>query len=260
MGSVAYITTSWDDGHAMDLRVAGLLAKYGIAGTFYVPAAMERETMSAAQLRELTPHFEIGAHTLGHVDLTGVADRMAWQEIVGSKAWVEDRTGVQCDCFCPPIGRHHNRHIAMMRKAGYLGVRSAELLSLDFPRPQAGILVMPTTVQAFPHHFLAFARNTIKRMAWPNLWRYIVGGCAREWPLIAESILGDAIAHGGVFHLWGHSWELQDHNQWQRLEDVLSFMGGLLRQAPSVSNGQLCRLSMPARCSTGRLQPGGDVL
>ena len=34
MGRVAYITTSWDDGHPLDFRVAELLAKYGLPGTF----------------------------------------------------------------------------------------------------------------------------------------------------------------------------------------------------------------------------------
>src|SRR5579872_2823021 len=64
MKSPTYITTSWDDGHPLDLRVADLLARYGIAGTFYVPATTAMGTMSAAQFRELIPNFEIGAHTL----------------------------------------------------------------------------------------------------------------------------------------------------------------------------------------------------
>jgi hypothetical protein len=34
MKRVAYITTSWDDGHPLDLRVAELLAKYGLKDTF----------------------------------------------------------------------------------------------------------------------------------------------------------------------------------------------------------------------------------
>jgi hypothetical protein len=41
--------------------------------------------MSAAH-RELVHDFEIGAHTLHHVDLTRVSDGTAWQEIADSKA------------------------------------------------------------------------------------------------------------------------------------------------------------------------------
>jgi peptidoglycan/xylan/chitin deacetylase (PgdA/CDA1 family) len=258
MKTPTYITTSWDDGHPMDLRVAALLAKYGIAGTFYVPAATELGTMSAAQLRELVHDFEIGAHTLHHVDLTRVSDRTAWQEIADSKAWVEDNTGVSCVCFCPPLGRYESLHLHMIRKAGYLGLRSVEFLSLDFPRRQAGLMLMPTTVQAFPHRFSAFAKNAIKRKALANLWRYVVHGRAAEWPVMAESLLRHAIARGGVFHLWGHSWELQDESQWQRLKDVLCFMGGFVRQAPALTNGQLCRMSMQSVTVLSQAAAGGE--
>ena len=247
MTSLTYVTTSWDDGHPNDLRLAAMLAKYGIAGTFYVPAATERETMSAPQMRELTRDFEIGAHTLHHVDLTGVADRVAWREIVDSRTWIEDTTGIRCTCFCPPIGRYNSRHLGMIRRAGYVGMRSTEFLSLDFPRRQTGLLLMPTTVQAFPHRFPAFARNAIKRLALANLWRYVVHGSAADWPKLAESLLRVAVARGGVFHLWGHSWELEDDSQWQRLEDTLRFMASSLSQAPAVTNGQLCELVTSAR-------------
>jgi peptidoglycan/xylan/chitin deacetylase (PgdA/CDA1 family) len=202
--------------------------------------------MSAAQFRELIPGFEIGAHTLHHVDLTRVPDRTAWQEIADSKAWVEDNTGVSCMCFCPPLGRYGNLHLHMARKAGYLGLRSVEFLSLDFPRRQAGLMLMPTTVQACQHRFSAFAKNAIRRMAFANLWRYVIHARAAEWPSMVESLLRHAVARGGVFHLWGHSWELQDSAQWQRLKDVLSLMGDFVHQAPAVTNGQLCRMSMPS--------------
>ncbi|MGO4714311.1 polysaccharide deacetylase family protein [Bradyrhizobium sp. 2TAF24] len=245
MTSPVYMTTSWDDGHPADLRVAALLTKYGIAGTFYVPEATDRDTLSAVQLRELASAFEIGAHTLHHVDLTRVANDIAWQEIVGSKSWVEDHTGVPCVCFCPPIGHYAGVHIQMVRRAGYLGLRTTEFLSLDVPRPQAGLLLMPTTVQAFPHGLVSFTRNAVKRFALAQLWRYVVHGCPAEWPTLAELLLHDAVVHGGVFHLWGHSWEIQDLRQWQRLDDVLRFMGSLAYRIPAVTNGQLCRLFAP---------------
>lgn len=243
MKSPTYITTSWDDGHPMDLRVADMLAKYEIAGTFYVPAKTEFGTMSAVQIRSLASDFEIGAHTLHHVDLTRVSDRTAWREISYSKDWVEHNTGVSCACFCPPLGRFENRHLHMIREAGYLGLRSIEFLSLDFPRRLGDLMLMPTTVQAFPHCFPAFAKNALKRGALANLWRYVIHGRAAEWPTMAESLLRHAIARGGVFHLWGHSWELQDASQWQRLKEVLRFIGGFVRQAPTLTNGQIYRLS-----------------
>src|SRR5258705_2868666 len=146
--------------------------------------------------------------------------------------------------LCPPKGRYAGRHLEMIRRAGYLGLRSAELVSLDFPRRQAGLLLMPTTLQAYPHSLLAFARNAIKRTAFGNLWRFVVHGCSTEWPELAQSFLRHAVKCGGVFHLWVHSCELQQTSQWQRLDDVLRLMSEFASQAPSLTNGQICQRAL----------------
>src|SRR5690348_5067659 len=118
------ITTSWDDGHPLDLRVAELLCRYNLPGTFYVPRSICTATMTPAQVRELSVGFEIGAHTLHHVDLLGVDATRAREEIAGSKAWVEDVTGRPCPMFCPPRGRFARRDLRLSREAGYVGVRT----------------------------------------------------------------------------------------------------------------------------------------
>lgn len=241
MRQTTYVTTSWDDGHPLDLRVAGMLTRYGLRGTFYVPMKAKNDTMMPDQLRELGSAFEIGAHTLDHVTLTRANDHHAWQQIVDSKSWLEDNTGVPCLMFCPPQGKYSSRHLEMVRKAGYLGLRGVELASLDCPRPKAGLMLMPTSVQAYPHDPFAFFRNAIKRAAFGNLWRYIVYGRSSDWPEFAGSLLSGAIEDGGVFHLWGHSWELQQTGQWQRLDQVLALMGGIADQALVLTNAQICQ-------------------
>ena len=62
------VTTSWDDGHPLDLRVAELLCSYGVKGTFYVPIAYTKvPRMSREEIRELRRMgMEIGSHTRTH--------------------------------------------------------------------------------------------------------------------------------------------------------------------------------------------------
>ena len=244
MNPATYMTTSWDDGHPLDLRVAELLTKYRLHGTFYVPMTAENPTMTAIQIRELSLAFEIGAHTLHHAVLSRTTDQLAWQEISGSKSWLENITGMPCLMFCPPEGKYSSRHQEMVRRAGYLGLRSVELGSLDFPRRKVGLMLLPTTIQAHPHGFIAFGRNAIKRMAFGNLWRFVANGRSTEWPELARSILREALRYGGLFHLWGHSWELQETGQWQRLDEVLRFMSEFSSRAPSLTNGQICQRSL----------------
>ena len=64
------LTTSWDDGYPLDLRVAELLVKYGLQGTFYIPSETGHPILRDEQVSELAKAFEVGAHTLHHVDLT----------------------------------------------------------------------------------------------------------------------------------------------------------------------------------------------
>jgi len=69
-----FFTTSWDDGYALDLRVAEILSTHGLTGTFYLsPQSQHRQTMlSADQIRTLGRTMEIGAHTLHHPKLTQI--------------------------------------------------------------------------------------------------------------------------------------------------------------------------------------------
>ena len=49
------------------------------------------------------------------------------------------------------------------------------------------------------------------------------------------------LEEGGVFHLWGHSWELEQTGQWARLEEVLRHLGQYTGQATALTNGQVCQ-------------------
>jgi peptidoglycan/xylan/chitin deacetylase (PgdA/CDA1 family) len=245
--SRALFTTSWDDGHPSDLRVAGLLARHGIAGTFYVPRHAATGTMDAVHLRELAQAFEIGAHTLSHAVLTDATPAQALHEIAGSKSWIEDETGMPCRMFCPPLGQFTRSHQAVVRQVGFLGMRSVELVSLELPRRRAGLLVMPTSVQALPHRPVAYLRNIAKRAAVRNLWLYVRYGDAPDWVAMARALVDRVAARGGVFHLWGHSWEIDRDEQWERLDDMLHMMADHAAAAAYLSNGQICAAVTGAR-------------
>jgi peptidoglycan/xylan/chitin deacetylase (PgdA/CDA1 family) len=204
MATRAYITTSWDDGHIADLRVAELLSRYQLTGTFYIPRSIETGVMPVAQIRELSDRFEVGAHTLDHVFLNTVDLPAATAQIEGSKRWVEDVTGRPCAVFCPPAGKYDQRHVRAMAAAGYRGFRTVEFMSLDSPRRTNGspLMEMPTTLQAFDQPPAAFAKNALKRRAPANLWRYVVHGRAsRDWGVLARRLLDRTLESGGVFHL-----------------------------------------------------------
>lgn len=240
MYPAACITLSWDDGHPLDLRVAELMAKHGLRGTFYVPRVAERKTLGGSGLRQLGGAFEIGAHTLRHTVLTFARDLEAWEEISGSKKWIEDTTGAPCLVFCPPRGRFSSTHLGMIERAGYRAVRTVELLSLDWPRPKRRLLLLPTTIQAWPHDAWSYLQNAAKRRAARNLCRYLLHTRCNGWPALGHALLQHARRRGGVFHLWGHSWEVDACNGWSRLEDMMRLLADHTKEIPALTNGEIC--------------------
>lgn len=234
------ITTSWDDGHPLDLRVAELLEKYGLRGTFYVPLENSRPMLSPAQIRDLSTRFEVGAHTVHHVVLTTLPKERARAEITESRSQVEEITGKPCSVFCFPSGRYSSAHLQMLSDAGFSGARTVELLSLDRPYGHNGLVLIPTTVQAYRHTAFTYFRNAAKRFRYKALWSLFGQKGSGDWAAAAIALLARARETGGVFHLWGHSWEIEEAGEWAALERVFAAMAEAGRCAPCVTNSELC--------------------
>lgn len=219
----AYITTSWDDGHPLDLFLAELLHKYDLPATFYIPLDNTLQVLTRAQIRELSANFEVGAHTVHHCDLLTMPDNVTRREIIDCKGDLEQICGRPCTAFCFPKGHFRRNHVRNVREAGYRMARTVELMSLDMPRMQDGVAMMPTTLQAGPAGFSRVARNSLKRLRPMNLLRQVRYGKS-DWVATAETVLEHVLSCGGVFHFWGHSWEVDQMGQWQSLERVFAML------------------------------------
>ena len=233
------ITTSWDDGSLHDLRLAELIAKYCLPGTFYVPLRNSRPTLSPAQIRGLSRQFEIGAHTMSHVRLRGLTRSQARHEIADSKKRMEDILGKPCSIFCFPGGGYAKIHLQLLREAGFVAARTVELLSLQRPRTSHGIALIPTTLQAYPHLARSYLRNAAKRLSVEAAWNLFLGRRAKSWSAFADMLLERAADIGGVFHLWGHSWEIEENGQWQVLDEVLAAISEYRKCASLLTNMEL---------------------
>lgn len=233
------VTTSWDDGHVLDMRLAQMLADRGLRGTFYVaPENAEfpqRARLDAPGLRALAEHFEIGGHTLSHRRLTALRRDEASAEIRAGKAWLEDVIQQPVTSFCYPGGRYRAEHAALVRQAGFRCARTVKRLVTALP---ADPFAMPTTVQARCH-----PRD------WPavaalNGYRLIRTFRCTDWAALATTLFDRVLAEGGVFHLWGHSWEIDQFGQWDRLARVLDHIASRTAVSYTTNGGLLS--SMPA--------------
>jgi peptidoglycan/xylan/chitin deacetylase (PgdA/CDA1 family) len=67
------ITTSWDDGLQLDVKLCSVLKGYGMRATMYIPIAnLENKVILSDTIRDIANDFEIGGHTYNHIGLTKV--------------------------------------------------------------------------------------------------------------------------------------------------------------------------------------------
>jgi peptidoglycan-N-acetylglucosamine deacetylase len=213
------LTTSWDDGDVLDLRVAALLDKHDVTGTFYITKIYRERRLSEEEIRDLSSRYEVGAHTLTHPDLRTLRRGEKKQEIAGSKEWLENITGKTVSSFCYPRGRFDDECVAVVKEAGFAKARTIEQGALGGTDP----FRMPTTLQIYPFPLrgtslqpLAQRFGILRRLGVP-LW------CMSSWQSAARAAFDQALHRGGVFHLWGHSWEVDDYGMWEELDAFLGY-------------------------------------
>jgi len=220
------ITTSWDDGHELDIKLAELLAKYGVEGTFYVPLKnAEHQVMSSALLTEIASSFEIGGHTVNHIYLNTLGKQDAKYEISECKNMLQQQIGKEVKAFCYPGGKYSKRDIELVEEAGFLFGRTTRLLHTDTDTDQQ---LMNTSMQAFNHSGAVLTKHCIKhRFIQPIVQYGFFHKANKNFIELSEIILNGMQHTGGVFHLWGHSWELEKFQLWEQLEFLLNKLSTL---------------------------------
>jgi peptidoglycan/xylan/chitin deacetylase (PgdA/CDA1 family) len=205
------------------MKVAGVLQDCGCQGTFYVsPLSHEiptRARLRAADICDLSATFEVGSHTLTHPHLSSLSPVEAAREISDGKRAVEDIINRPATSFCYPYGAYRAEHVEMVKEAGCLVGRTIRRFSVGC---DGDPLQMATTTHAA--RYMADAWRIARAVSPTRMMR-----TWRNWDVLARSVFQEAYAHGGVIHLWGHSWEIEQNNDWGRL-------ASLLRELSSLSN------------------------
>jgi len=209
------VTTSWDDGSILDLKLGELLTKYGIKGTFYIPRFSKRITpMQKIDLLELAAKHEIGAHTINHAHLTLIPQSEAKTEIEDSKFYLEDIAGKKINMFCYPFGEYNEDIKRIVKSCGFFGARTVKF---------NGLKGIPD-----PYEFgVTIAASNHRSDAAEEITRYLGAASLNslsDWEVKAKILFDLALAEGGIWHIWGHSWEIDDHDDWNKLESMLGYV------------------------------------
>jgi hypothetical protein len=228
----AVLTTSWDDGHRCDVRLARMLKEHGLRATFYVaPENQEfakQDLLTLPEIRDISQDFEIGAHSMTHRRLPTIPEQEAEREIIQSKAVLEQVTGKEIKVFCYPGGAYTKLHVQLVKDAGYRYARTVARYSFTVDEPyEAG-----TSLHVYNHRFDLWQTARFAKFRPIRVLRYL------EWDSLAQAMFDQIIERGGVYHIWGHSWEIDEHNDWERLGNVFRYISANPK-VNYVTNGEL---------------------
>jgi peptidoglycan-N-acetylglucosamine deacetylase len=230
------VTMSFDDGSVSDLKTAALLKRYSLKATFYVPKDYRwlEPPLTRDGILALGEDHEIGAHTLTHPDLGRLPEGSAREEIAGSKRYLERLLGREVRTFCYPGGYYNVRTVELVREAGFLGARTVSV-DKDF-----GARLRP-----FELGVTSYLSNRSTRMAY-NICRAnrLSPLSMVSWAYRAKVLFNKALKSGGVYHLFGHSAEIEAGNEWKKLEAVCKYISGR-EGVEYVTNGELLERILP---------------
>jgi peptidoglycan-N-acetylglucosamine deacetylase len=239
---VAIVTTSWDDGHPLDIRLAEILNRCGMLGTFYIPLSyhgfpvMAREEMRALRAMGM----EIGSHTLTHRKLTDLRQIEVLHELIESKKMLEDIVGELILSFCYPRGKFNSMVRSCVIEAGYKLARTTLAFRTD---RKFDVFRMPVSFQLFPHSRIVLISHSLKEGNlvglgnWYRLWKM-----ENELMKLFELLLEHILTNGGILHIWGHSWEIEKFQLWGVLEEALKRIANL-QEALYLTNSQILNLT-----------------
>lgn len=241
------ITTSWDDGDILDMKLSRLLDRYSLKGTFYISQKYRKSRLSENEIHELSSRHEIGAHTLTHPDLRLISREEKKREIYGSKKWLEQVTGKKVEMFCYPSGFYDKESVEVVKECGFVGARTTESMKM---KKVNNSFLMPITLQVYPFPFRKKDANTY-------YWRYLLQPLIERfrqlrnfglqyksmtsWGSVARATLDAVSLRGETFHLWGHSWEIEKYGMWEELEEFLKYCKKSSKRE-IVTNNQLTKL------------------
>ena len=218
-GKAKALTLSYDDGVESDFRLADLMRKYGVKGTFNINSGIKRivedTPLTQADLekpncRMNRSHFlefvkknsdiaEIAAHGLTHASLPLMEQSVAAWEVLSDRKNLEDMLGVPCRGFAYAYGTYDDASVEALRVSGFRYARTTKTTK-DFSIP------------ADPRRWQATCKHTS-----PMLMELA------ERFLNANEENEKQIPY--FFSVWGHSYEFNLADNWDVMEALLKTVG-----------------------------------
>lgn len=198
-GKKKAITMSYDDGHIYDEKLIEIFNKYGFKGTFHVNSNhILDKTYSPEKTTEIYAGHELSVHTVTHPCLHELPENVLRDEITEDKRAIERLCGYSVRGMSYPFG-HFDDTIEKVAKECGMNYSRTTRSTNDFNPPKDFLAWHPTT-----HHNGnlddLYSRFTAERV--------------------------DRVYNMPIFYIWGHSYEFNNDNNWDKMEEFCKKAGG----------------------------------
>lgn len=205
------VTLSYDDGVRQDKRLIQIMKKHGLKGTFNINAGLFSEKKDYESIGRMTKEeaveiygqadIEVAVHGYKHYSLGNIDEGLATNEVLTDRKELETLFGKVIKGMAYANGSYSDNVVEILRKCGISYSRTViETESFNVPQDW---LRLPTTC----HHNNPRLMELAEKFVTPSGKTYFWANEPR------------------LFYLWGHSYEFDDLNNWEVIEDFAEFMG-----------------------------------
>ena len=210
-GKSKVLTLSYDDGVVQDIRLINIMNKYGLKGTFNINSSYYcsedtvrdkfegRMKLSEAKDLYLSSDHEIAIHGLTHPFLERLKKDEIAYEVLEDRICVERDYGRIARGMAYPFGTYSQEVIDVLKICGICYSRTTRSTG-NFSLPHNWHELHPTC-----HH------NDPKLMEYAKIF--------------AEGKIHYALENR-MFYLWGHSYEFDNNDNWNVIEEFAEYIGG----------------------------------
>lgn len=214
-GKMKAVTFSYDDGVLQDKRLIEILNKYDLKCTFNInsgflgkPGLLIREDVTVghckprkSEVRDIYAGHEIAVHTVHHPRLTKLSTRKVVWEIEEDRKVLSDIAGYEVVGMaypCSTEASQNDRVVGLINR--FTGVQYSRntIATYDF-EPQTDLLRF---------------RPTLHHTEWDKLFS------------LGEEFLSLKADTPKIFYIWGHSYEFDIFNDWNKFEDFCRLISG----------------------------------
>ena len=215
-GKMKAVTFSYDDGVTQDVRLIELFNKYSVKATFNLnsellghPGSLLRENVRISHnknkpedIRHIYTGHEIAGHTLRHPRLPDIPDDAeVIRQVERDRLNLSELAGYEVVGFAYPCGGQNFDH------------RVSELIKHNTGIKYARNIISNHSFK-LQDNLHEFCPTVYHHGEWDKLFE------------LADEFVSLKAEEPSIFYIWGHAYEFDIENTWDRFEELLKIISG----------------------------------